>query len=188
VPAGLRIYLVRQAATVGRRPAPLPVARDPWVPHLQADDAWGCLGGIDAGGSERPAIALGSDDRRLFVGNGNGQVRCYDLTTGDVAWEASEHHSGTCNDLVLSPEGDRLASASNDQTIRVFDAETGRCLVVGRGHSRMVYGTTWSPDGRYLVSSAAASPDSMRLWDADTGDCLTHLRQYKDVSSGASRR
>jgi WD40 repeat protein len=174
LPAGLAGYLVRQAATVGRRPAFAHVARDAWLPSLPAGGVTGCLGRIKAGGEKSPGFALSLDDRRLFVGNDQGLVRCYDLTTGAVLWEADEHHEDWCFNLAVSPAGDRLASASFDRTIRIFDAATGRCRLVLQGHDTQVCGVAWSPDDRYLLSSGHPSADNMRLWDAATGACLRH--------------
>src|SRR3954464_13483904 len=77
-------YLIRQAATLGRRPPTATSARSGWVPQLAHDGVAGCIGRIQGGGEEAPALALSNDGRFLFVGNSEGRLRCQDLLTDTV--------------------------------------------------------------------------------------------------------
>jgi WD40 repeat protein len=55
-------------------------------------------------------------------------------------------------------------------TLRAWDAATGACLKVLKGHSDGVLSVSWSPDSSKLASG---SDDYMvRVWDAETGECL----------------
>jgi WD40 repeat protein/Flp pilus assembly protein TadD len=54
-----------------------------------------------------------------------------------------------------SPDGRRLASASLDRTVKVWDAATGTELYTLRGHTAAVVAVAFSEDGRNLVSAAA---------------------------------
>ena len=47
-------------------------------------------------------------------------------------------HSGTVVGVAYSPDGKRLATASDDETAKVWDAETGKELLTLRGHSGSV--------------------------------------------------
>jgi KaiC/GvpD/RAD55 family RecA-like ATPase len=64
-------------------------------------------------------------------------------------------HSGFVEGVAFSPDGKRLATASWDQTAKVWDAESGKELLTLRGHSSYVYGVAFSPDGKRLVTSSA---------------------------------
>ena len=68
----------------------------------------------------------------------------------------------------LSPDGKYIVSASNDNTVRIWDAATG--MQVGsplEGHTEAVLSASFSPDGKYIVS--ASSDKTVRIWDAATG-------------------
>jgi WD40 repeat protein len=68
--------------------------------------------------------------------------------------------------MAFSPDGRRLASASDNKTVRLWDAETGAYQQTLKGHARRVRLVAFSPDGRQLVS--ASSYMAVRLWDAET--------------------
>jgi Flp pilus assembly protein TadD len=73
-------------------------------------------------------------------------------------------HAGWVMSVAFSPDGERLASGSFDQTVRMWDSATGKELLVLKGHARGVYSVAFSPDGRCL---AAANQDgSIHLWEA----------------------
>ncbi len=69
--------------------------------------------------------------------------------------------------VAFSPDGQRLASPSYDQTVRVWDARSGQETLTLKGHSGLVYCATFSPDGQRLAS--ASHDGTVKVWDARTG-------------------
>ena len=67
----------------------------------------------------------------------------------------------------FSPDGNRVVTASDDKTARLWDAATGKQLAVLRGHDDKVGSAAFSEDGKRVVT--ASNDRTARLWDAATG-------------------
>ncbi len=87
-------------------------------------------------------------------------------------------HAGWINRIAWSPDGGKLASASNDKTVRVWDTRSGACLRALEGHREVVLDVAWSPDGQRLASSSGDA--TVRLWDAENGSLIETLTGPSD--------
>ena len=76
-------------------------------------------------------------------------------------------HSDAVNVIAWSPTGDMLASPSDDDTIHMWETDTGKLRGVLHGHTNIVHVVAWSPDGRTLASGARDT--TVRLWTGETG-------------------
>jgi WD40 repeat protein/broad specificity phosphatase PhoE len=85
-------------------------------------------------------------------------------------------HSDCVNAIIFSPDGKQLASASDDNTVRLWDAAIGATLQTLEGHSGRVNGVAFSPDGRQLTSTS--DDETVKLWDAATGTTLQTLKGH----------
>jgi predicted NACHT family NTPase len=56
--------------------------------------------------------------------------------------------------VAFSPDGRRLLSGSHDQTLRLWDAESGQEIRAFAGHQGRVWSVAFSPDGRRLLSGS----------------------------------
>ncbi len=80
------------------------------------------------------------------------------------------------NDLVWavtwSPDGKRIASASADKTVQVWDAFNGSDVYTYSGHADSVYTVAWSPDGQHIAS--AGNDMTVQVWNATGGFPYTY--------------
>ena len=82
-----------------------------------------------------------------------------------------------------SPDGRRLAAASEDKIAEIWDAQTGQELRVLTGHQDDVGNVAWSRDGRLATVSRDKTAE---IWDADTGKELHKLRGHQGEVWGLS--
>ena len=92
-------------------------------------------------------------------------------------------HNLSVNSASYSPDGTKIVSASGDNTIKIWDANTGTCLQTLTGHTNSVYSASYSPDGTKIVS--ASRDNKIKIWDAITGLCLKTLTGHNSSIKSA---
>ncbi|MHC4543355.1 MAG: ankyrin repeat domain-containing protein [Planctomycetota bacterium] len=86
-------------------------------------------------------------------------------------------HTDAVRSVAWNPDRRHLASASDDHTVRIWDAVEGKQISVLRGHTARVNSAAWSPDGRYLAS--ASDDETVKIWDWTTGKTILMLGEHK---------
>jgi WD40 repeat protein len=122
-----------------------------------------------------------------------GQVKVWDAQTGQETLTLQ----GAAQEgrVAFSPDGRRLACASQDGTVKVWDAQTGQEALSLKGHTQFFQGVAFSPDGRRLACVTGGvyytrgqpgarnnvwllQPGEVRLWDAQTGQEVLCLKGH----------
>jgi len=122
--------------------------------------------------------------RWLASGGEDMVIRVYDLSHPASAPLTLSGHSGRVLGLAFHPEKHILASASDDDTIRLWDIKPphpfpsppggegqevrgGRLLHVLKGHENSVLSVAFSPNGQYLASGSFDK--TVRIWEWELG-------------------
>jgi WD40 repeat protein len=115
-----------------------------------------------------PIIATGNEDRTVRLWTLDGECRTL------------YGHTDLIFDVDFSQDGQTLASASADSTIRLWDVTTGQCKKIIQGHISTVTGVAFSPDGKLLAS--ASYDKTSNLWDAVTGQLIATFPVHLGMS------
>jgi WD40 repeat protein/predicted dehydrogenase len=92
-------------------------------------------------------------------------------TAGDLQFTV-ESHTRVVSAVAFSPDGSTLATASADETIKLWDVATGKERQTLAGHTRPVNTLAYVPGGKWLLSASGGrnvGGNEIKLWDLKTG-------------------
>ena len=119
-------------------------------------------------------IAYSPDGTRLAVAGGIG-VWLYDTATYQELALFTGH---TSNSVSFSPDGNTIASAGWDNTVRLWDVVSGNLIHTLTGHTGRVESVSFSPDGNKIA--AGGYDNTVRLWDVASGTSIHTLTGHTD--------
>ena len=94
-------------------------------------------------------------------------------------------HARGINDVAWSKGGDPfVATASDDKTLRLWDAQTGDALVEFRGHDNFVFCCQFNGPSNLIVSGSF--DETVKLWDVRSGECVSTLPAHSDPVTAVS--
>jgi WD40 repeat protein/class 3 adenylate cyclase len=118
------------------------------------------------------AVGFSPDGRFVAGGLGDGTLHVWAVDGRSVFSVAA--HGGEITSLAFDPTGSRIATASRDRLVKIWDARSGAPIVTLMGHSSDVWSVALSPDGRYVISSSADG--TARIWVLRIDDLLELAR------------
>ncbi|MEH2271914.1 MAG: tetratricopeptide repeat protein [Nostoc sp.] len=128
-------------------------------------------------------IKLWQLDAGSFLGKGNRPAStCVDSTIkggqlGSGVLSTLNSHSDRVNKVSFSPDGQIIASASYDKTVKLWKPADGTLFKTLKGHSDQVNSVTFSPDGKIIASGSADK--TVKLWKRD-GSFIKTLSDSSD--------
>jgi WD40 repeat protein len=139
---------------------------------------------ICTGAKDQAQLLRFSPDSKLLASVNKDLVLVREVATGQVRHYLQRHD--VINDCAFSPDNVLLATAGVEQTIRVWDMQTGNERLVFRGHTHVVGSVAFHPQAHQLASASLDA--SIRVWDLASdargltwsvvtfnGECLSNM-------------
>jgi WD40 repeat protein/tRNA A-37 threonylcarbamoyl transferase component Bud32 len=134
---------------------------------------------IKGPGSSLNAVSFHPDGKRIAALDRSGKLSLIDTESGHELASTVTSALAVRGTLAFSPDGRWLAGkGEDDQTIRLWNAQTLAYSASLGGHTAAVYSVSFSSDGRWLVSASADR--SVRVWNVSTGGCTAVLSGHTD--------
>ncbi|PVV05049.1 hypothetical protein BB560_000424 [Smittium megazygosporum] len=127
---------------------------------------------------ERYNELVGSRSERLVSGSDDFTMYLWDPKNSKKPIARLVGHQKLVNHVGFSPDGRYIASASFDNSVKIWDGVTGKFIASLRGHVGPVYQVSWSSDSRMLISSSRDS--TIKLWDVKTKKIKMDLPGHLD--------
>ncbi|KAL9231247.1 hypothetical protein vseg_006498 [Gypsophila vaccaria] len=120
-------------------------------------------------GNAPERLVSGSDDFTMFLWEPDVSKHPKTRMTG---------HQQLVNHVYFSPDGQWVASASFDKSVKLWNGVTGKFVAAFRGHVGPVYQLSWSADSRLLLSGSKDS--TLKIWDIKTQKLKQDLPGHED--------
>ncbi|MFN6463615.1 MAG: protein kinase domain-containing protein [Nostoc sp. DedVER02] len=168
---------------------------------------WQCVQTLKGHSSMVHAIAISPDGQFIASGSNDHTIKLWQLGTGKLVRQMgrwSSGHSSMVHSIAFSPisaklsyQGESgkstgntdsnwgiLASGSWDNTIKLWDVNTGKEIRTLIGHTNWVNSVAFSPDGKFLASASADW--KIKLWQVHTGIEIQSLTGHSDSVSSVA--
>lgn len=142
-----------------------------------------CLRTLEGHTSDVTSVTFSPDGRMALSGSADQTLKLWNVQTGQSLRTFSQRprtheeyrtrkefaSNGIVNSVVFSPDG-RLILSGGDNSLRLWDVQTGQCIRVFEGHSGQVRTVAFSPGGGFALSGS--NDKTLRLWEVQSGHSL----------------
>jgi len=129
------------------------------------------------------SVCWNGEDDRALSGSMDGTARVWDVETGNTILQINtglnEVYTAT-----FSPDSTLIATGGNsseDEGIKIWDANTGKLVAILKGHTSYVNCLAWTADGRTLIGSGDST---IRTWNTSTWQQLAVLMGHTQLIFG----
>ncbi|KAJ5662462.1 uncharacterized protein N7477_010078 [Penicillium maclennaniae] len=130
------------------------------------------------------SLVWSPDARRLAFATWECNIRICDRFTSEFVSTPKGHHifrtKGGHNGYILSiswsPDATRIASASVDKKIKIWDTGTGQNICTLEGHTSGVASVAWAPNTTHLASGSYDK--TIKIWNMLTSQCISTFKGH----------
>ncbi len=146
--------------------------------HMERSDADAAVGLLNK--------AAGVGTGRAEITAALGLARAAGASAGQYP-RIFKGHKHMVESVSFSPDGYFALSGSFDETLRLWEVSSARCIRTFEGHMDYVLSVSFSPDGQFALSGSRCNDTkALRLWEVASGKCLRtfegHTGAVKSVS------
>ncbi|MEO0532819.1 MAG: NACHT domain-containing protein [Cyanobacteria bacterium P01_A01_bin.123] len=143
---------------------------DAWLSHLILPKT---IGGIYT-------ADLSPNGNFLALGETNGNIQLCQITDSRKIKQSLilQGHTDSVQTVAFSTSGKILTTGSHDQSIRVWNIETGTCIGLLKGHTDYVQSVAIHRNEKLLASGS--TDNLVKLWDIKSEKCLENLSGHND--------
>ncbi|MEH2395461.1 MAG: serine/threonine-protein kinase [Nostoc sp.] len=168
---------------------------------------WQCIQTLKGHSSMVHAIAISPNGQLIASGSNDHTIKLWQVGTGKLVRQVGRWfsgHSSMVHSVAFTPISPNLsyqgksgksakvadlnwgilASGSWDNTIKLWDVNTGKEIRTLVGHANWVNSVAFSPDGKFLASGSADC--TIKLWQVHTGIEIQTLIGHSDSVSSVA--
>ena len=142
---------------------------------------WDAIAGVEVTNIQHGGVYVGglafSPDGKYIASGDFGKICIWDANSGAESMTIPAAHKSWVMCVAYSPDGKHIVSCGGwDPKIKVWDASTGKEIMILRGRSQWVNCVSYDSNGRFIISGS--QDNTIDVWDANTGDELMTLRGH----------
>ncbi|MBD1909457.1 NB-ARC domain-containing protein [Leptolyngbya sp. FACHB-8] len=150
-------------------------ASDDYVVKLWGMETGQCLQTLKGPANLLNAVTFNSDEQCILYDE-TVAIQLWNVDHPEYQIAALQGNTLLARSTALSPDGRAIAISTRDQTIKLWNIQTGECYQTLSGHTGDVRMLRFSASGRYLASTSLDL--SIRLWDLESGQCIHFLQGH----------